>query len=267
MKQLTTALKIALVFNLFEVGYSLAGNLSTLINAGRGSSNQKLSTGNYYEVGGNPHFCIGNVINNSGQSFQGNLNEGKACDNGKICTNGACIAGTDPCEGGTAPLTGTLCGGGTVYAGEYNGSKYMVTPGNCAATTDNPLCDHGTDTLMKKWANNSGTTAFGVSTGATSSTNGATNTSTLANNYTDTDAAKYCHNLDYGGYTDWYLPGLSELVHLYNYKNLIRGFELTYYWSSTEFAVGNASTLHFTDASMTNPSKTTSYRIRCVRRF
>ena len=97
----------------------------------------------------------------------------------------------DPCAGmgvGDTCSNGVLYGG-TGYAG-LGTFKYMVTPSNCNDALPTPTCAGGTDWVYKIWADNSGTTAAGVNTGATSTTDGASNTTTLAVNYTDTEAAK-----------------------------------------------------------------------------
>jgi hypothetical protein len=175
----------------------------------------------------------------------------------------ASVAVGDPCTNG-------VLYGGTGFAG-LGSYKYMITPGNCTDSAT-PTCNGATDTTYKKWANNSGTTAYGVNTGATSTTDGASNTTTLATSYTDTDAARYCENMIYpsGGYTDWYLPAIDELnLVLYAMKVAGKGnFEASYYWSSTDSNTNGAWGELFT-IGYQHPDviKTNNYYVRCVRRY
>ena len=186
----------------------------------------------------------------------------------------------DPCAGKNV---GDVCPNGVLYAGTgfagLGSYKYMTTPGNCSDFADNatpftPTCDGTTDTLTKKWANNSGTTAYGVVTGVTSVTAGASNTTTLATNYTDTDAARYCENMVYpaGGYTDWYLPAKDELdLVLYGMQLAGKGnFEvsLAYYPSSTEYSSNSVWRESFNGGLQSHlGTKGGISVVRCVRRY
>jgi hypothetical protein len=177
----------------------------------------------------------------------------------------------DPCAG---VAVGDPCSNGVLYAGTgfagLGSYKYMTTPGHCTDSSA-PTCDGTTDNLLKKWANNSGTTAYGVNTGATSTTNGTGNTQTLITNYTDTDAARYCQNMTYpaGGYTDWYLPAEVEL-NLVLYAMHVAGkgsFIASYYGSSTEASDVNLRGQNFNTSTQASTSKTGSNYIRCVRKY
>jgi len=46
-------------------------------------------------------------------------------------------------------------------------------------------------------------------------------------------AAYYCFNLEEGGYSDWFLPSMYELVQLSDNSVAIGGFDAPFYWSST----------------------------------
>jgi hypothetical protein len=155
--------------------------------------------------------------------------------------------------------------------------QYMTTPGHCSGFANNftdftPTCTGATDNLFYSWANNSGTTAYGVNTGATSTTDGSSNTTTLATNYTDTDPARYCENMTYpatNGYTDWYLPSKDEL-NLVLYAMHVAGkgnFEASGYWSSTEYSAPFAWGQYFTSGSQDNVTKAGTFYVRCVRRY
>ena len=117
---------------------------------------------------------------------------------------------TDDC------IVGQACwAAGNIYVGSYKGHQYFTTPGGCT-DSGTPTCAGGTDTVTKAWANSSGTTANNINAIATDDYEyGAMQSATLAASYTDTDAAKFCENMNYGGYTNWYLPAKKELVLVY----------------------------------------------------
>ncbi len=181
------------------------------------------------------------------------------------CAN---VAVGDPCT------NGVLYGGsGFTGLGSY---KYMTTPEDCAPFVNNftgftPNCTSALENLIKWAANNNFPSASNVSTGVTSTTAGASNTTTLATMYMDTDAARYCENMTYppGGYTDWYLPSKDEL-HLVLYPMKLAGkgnFTTFWYWSSTESDPTGAYGEHFNIGDQAGGSKTASWYVRCVRRY
>ena len=190
---------------------------------------------------------------------------------------GGSAAATDPCNG---LAIGQAAAGGAICAGSWNGSNYMTTPGNCTdyvnnATAFTPVCNGASDTVTHAWANNSGTTAYNVVTGIASTTDGSANTTSLLG-YTDTDAARYCHYMNYGGYTDWYLPAASlandangELKNvLYTNKAALGGFQASFYWSSTENFASSARIVFFLNGGQASLGKTDTVRyVRCVRRY
>ena len=181
---------------------------------------------------------------------------------GAKISNAVIAAANDPCEGFSI---GDSCGGG-LYAGTFNGYKYVVTPSGCTNSAT-PVCDGvSLDGFTLDWANNSGTSAYGVVTGASSTTDGFGNTALLATNYTDTDAAKYCYNMDYGGYTDWFLPAQDELNFFYS-NTAAFNYRGSDYWSSTE----DTSTKAY-DQAMGSGGQGTSFKtflryVRCSRKY
>ena len=80
-------------------------------------------------------------------------------------------------------------------------------------------------------------------------------------------AAGLCYNLDTGGYSDWYLPSLDELGKLYENRELIGGFAINSYWSSSEYYAGGAWYRFFGNGSPYNNGKSTSFHVRAVRSF
>ena len=120
----------------------------------------------------------------------------------------------------------------------------------------------------------------GVLSGATSLTDGVTNTTTLANAgsliTTGHPAAYYCKNLSTGGYNTWYLPAKNELNTLYSNKSATPfatanafTYSGAYYWSSTEYSSTLAWKQNLTNGYQNqNGGKqwTGGYTTRAVRR-
>jgi len=148
----------------------------------------------------------------------------------------------------------------TLYAWEINWDRYLTTPWNCTDSST-PTCDWWVDTLIKIWG------TYWTSTDVKSDTDWAWNTTTLATNYSDTEAAKYCYNMKYAWFDDWFLPAKDELNLLYTNKGTLWGFKSYYYWSSTEINSNNAWDQDFSNGSQINSNKNSSYYVRCVRKL
>ena len=210
-------------------------------------------------------------------------------NNGRINNAKLAAVVVDPCAGENV---GDVCSNGVLYAGSgfagLGSYKYMTTPGHCSGFVNNytgftPTCTGATDDLGYSWAANNddpsacytpvaGDLPCNVTTGATSTTNGSGNTATLALNYVDTDAARYCENMTYpaGGYTDWYLPSKDELdLVLYAMHTAGKGnFAADTYWSSTEATAATGWSEDFsTGWQNAGPYKTDGYGVRCVRKY
>jgi hypothetical protein len=85
-------------------------------------------------------------------------------------------------------------------------------------------------------------------------------------------AARLCADLVQGGYSDWYLPSISELTHLYNNRYTIGGFvtdlKLSFYWSSSP--TGNyddAWAIQFSSGNTSGWGRSAGYYVRAVRYF
>ena len=89
-----------------------------------------------------------------------------------------------------------------------SGTTYMVTPGGCTDSTT-PTCDGGTDRLSKSWG------STGTTTSAISTTDGSGNTAKIVALDNTASAAKYCSDITYGGYNDWFLPAKDQLNAMY----------------------------------------------------
>jgi hypothetical protein len=209
----------------------------------------------------------------------------------------------DQCSGTTTPTTvvGTVCQGGAIYAGTgFTGEvatpmdptvKYMAMPGGCDGTTNNPTCS-GVDVLAKVrrvWADGN-TTPSAYNNSPLVGTNtidgpGNTDKLTLTGGsyvgYADTYAAKYCQDMVYGGHSDWYLPAKDELKFvLYNQSNckagnsacnttgnIIPGFIVYIYWSSTEYSDTSTWYQFFDFGGQGRTAKTNYYIARCIRKY
>jgi hypothetical protein len=90
-------------------------------------------------------------------------------------------------------------------------------------------------------------------------------------------AAKLCYDLNLNGYSDWYLPSLSELGQLLNNQFILNTsflanggmvFSSTYYRTSTEVSSGNAFVWNFSNGlHYDNMPKSDSYHVRAIRSF
>jgi hypothetical protein len=170
----------------------------------------------------------------------------------------------DPCFNPSAPPVGTMCDSGTLYAGEFNGSRYMVTPGNCTYQHAT-VCDGDTDgsedpNQEQPW---------GLSTTLTSATSlvdGASNQAQFMAYNPSSGAAYRCYWRTQGGYGDWFLPAKDEFLGLFNGLGTTMGFASGYYWTSTETSNTTAWRAK-TDGSTSSSSKGFPDLFRCVRKF
>jgi len=83
-------------------------------------------------------------------------------------------------------------------------------------------------------------------------------------------AAKLCQDLEFGGYSDWFLPSLDELNEIY--ENLYLGglggyFSTTMYWSSTENYSNSAYFQRFSTGIQYDTYKSWDEKVRPVRSF
>lgn len=117
---------------------------------------------------------------------------------------------------------------------------------------------------------------FATATEATSRTDGMGNTTKILAAYGSGNyAAKLCHDYRGGGFTDWYLPALSEATTLLFNQNAIGGFEqplpstlLIEYWTSTESSYFQAWDMEFRYGDKAYISQKNLTRdVRAVRKF
>ncbi len=102
---------------------------------------------------------------------------------------------------------------------------------------------------------------------------GVQNTIDIATNCADAGiAAKICDGLSLNGYTDWYLPSMTELQGMHSQRNAIGGWGCGSYKafvSSTEY--GASSTYYINFCSSTGnlewSNKDWSVNVRCIRKY
>ncbi len=211
------------------------------------------------------------------------------------------VSGTSTTLNATSPVTGTgswaiASGtGGTVanpssptstFTGSAN-TTYQLT-----WTVTNPPCDPSVDTVNVTFGggssvpsitcnsqtlfvhptDNSGPIQWGCIgqvAGASSDTDGQTNTSTIVSVCGTNTAANVCASLNAFGFSDWYLPAYDELDCMRNNAATIGGFSNDSYWSSTEGSgifTANARYRTFPSGVSGFGTKSGTHRIRCVRK-
>lgn len=138
-------------------------------------------------------------------------------------------------------------------------------PGYIIGETHGLIAAASIQSSSAAWNNGSYTTTGST---ATQLGTGNANTNTIvASLGVGTYAAKLCDDLVSGGYSDWYLPSRDELNKLNANKNLIGGFPVGGYWSSSETSANNAWKQSFQSDNQNNYSKDYLGYVRAVRTF
>lgn len=234
----------------------------------------------------------------------GTLNAGAACD--ITITPGATaspdnLANACTSSPGTEPVPSTvtvssdnaqstninvlILGYGCIYRGGFLFSVDDTTVntssigGKVAARTDEVVMGN----FDFQWATTS------VITGATSITDGLSNTNALASPVGQYPAAQLCLNkISVEGFSDWYMPAICELgryggngidsgcgainPNLYStlYLKNLGNFAANDYWSSSQYSPspsGTAWLQNFLNDLHSRDLKTLSLQVRCVRTF
>ncbi len=215
---------------------------------------------------------------------------------GGLNSNSIQLSESDLCDT-VQPELGATCSGGAIYAGNFRGRDLMVTPGNCTDST-NPTCDGGVDTVTKTWQGNGGlhTDIPGVenvsAVDGLSTQWGDVNTTAIVAHPDNgpNSAARFCDDMVYGGFDDWYLPSKSEMAYLFCQANtgldsrypdedpnctnmggknyVLEGFSLAFrYWTSTEWSSSSAYNIYLSHGSMPVNVKNSPEGVRCVRSY
>ena len=134
--------------------------------------------------------------------------------------------------------------GGGYFAGQIDvsGTKYNLV-----------VADKTVGETTGKWG------PYGVNTGVTSLIDGPTNTTTLSNLGVDYVAARFCENLNTGGFTDWYLPAFNELIVVYYYLKPSTTINGTSYGSNANAVSPQPISTNYTTG---NPAQTSATNFR-----
>jgi hypothetical protein len=183
---------------------------------------------------------------------------------------------------------------GGFYAGQISTAADGIADYNLVV---GPLASAQNNSKQWKILNNG-------TSGTSSVIDGPTNSSNM-NNATH-PAAQFCEDLTIGGFSDWYMPAINELeVCYYNLKPTTNpsfiefggnvnsvpkrtsnyttsnpaqtsagafksggseAFDNPFYWSSTENNTATGTVKYFKYGSVYQPLKTSSYRVRAIRR-
>lgn len=117
-----------------------------------------------------------------------------------------------------------------------------------------------------------------VAISSTTIWDGQTNTNLMTSQSGASSGAwLYCNNYSYGGFTDWYLPSIDELILLssnsYNVNktlSTIGGADQLLtdtYWSSSEIDYGRAWVFYFASNFGNTTDKSDYYNVRAIRQF
>lgn len=269
-----------------------------------------ITAGTITYSGGDLRFCnglkwismTGPLLGSCSGTQAGSYTWDAGSSNLKVCDGTSWHGAYDPCYGKSI---GQACEGTTaLYAGELTGfGKYMVMPSGCADDTSDPTCSGGADTVTKSY--NDGSTNWYDIPSITNHTADASRTTvaqagdvlgpiiaaiTAPAEGGVHQAAKYCEDMQFGGYDDWYLPAKSEMSFIYCHAavtvhpagkpgddpdcviaggktSALTGFVEDHYWTSTESHAVEAYRLRFSDANLNKNSKAASLYVRCVRRY
>ena len=132
-----------------------------------------------------------------------------------------------------------------------------------------------TEWESKPWGGGGSTSEVGEGANGTAIGTGAANTQAIVAEYGANEpddnrsdyAAKLCDDLEYGGYSDWFLPSKDELNEMYKQREAIGDFPSADHWSSSENTAFYAWKQYFGDGSQGDFAKGYTYRVRAVRAF
>lgn len=201
--------------------------------------------------------------------------------------NATTVTGVTPAHAAAAVTVALTTPYGTTSV--TNGYTYLTTAVGQSSGGGKIAClDGGLQNLIAATADNSSSIVWGPSssTGATSTTDGASNTAIIVAAFGDNGgtsyAAQVCNDYEVDSlghtpcqsnntcYTDWFLPARDQLSCLYTNRSTIGGFNGTgsnQYWTSREQGSGLVTLVYFTNGGYYGSGPTTPRFLRCVRSF
>lgn len=164
----------------------------------------------------------------------------------------------------SATMTGAICqsNANLRYVGESNGFQLVTTPGGCTNSVT-PTCS-GTDSLTLA-LNQYGNSLSGLNS------DGYNNSSIFAGTL-DSPAAEYCENLQYAGFSDWYLPDTAELevIYLRSGVGTLDGLNtsMPYLSSNPGGNTTQVGIFNFNNGTIAYGNRNDAvYHVRCMRRM
>jgi hypothetical protein len=149
---------------------------------------------------------------------------------------------------------------GQVFAGGYYTGVVDIGGGVCYYMLVAP---NATGCASCRWKTTRTSTA-----GTDSTVDGYLNTRPAMENATH-PAGNWTATRTIAGYSDWYLPAISETGTMYTNKGSMpsgQGFAAAYYWSSTQRNAADACSRYFYTGFTGFPRKTDTCRVRALRR-
>jgi hypothetical protein len=204
----------------------------------------------------------------NGSSYYFKVAAVSSAGTGALTSATPAVAPAQPCS--SSCVVGDIGpGGGIIFitpatSGNSSGEFFEAAPNNWNGGSDANIA----------WCSSASTSISG-STG-TSIGSGKTNTAAVASACT-TGASDTAIAYSGGGFSDWFLPSIDELLQMYTQRTAIGGFKATNrgstsistatYWSSTQNSATQARNWSFADNGNDNWSKSLGFNVRPVRSF
>jgi len=161
--------------------------------------------------------------------------------------------------------------GFTHYIGELFGGGIVVAVWKESGVEKGLIASLTDVSASAKYSSITGTL---IGATAQSPIDGQANTTAIVAQGDNSGAAYLCANYSSGGFSDWYLPAAWELNQCYNAAFVVNtilgatnGFQFAYYWSSTEASGTNGWYQSFDTGYPYGANKSSTFRVRAVRRF
>ncbi len=170
-------------------------------------------------------------------------------------------------------------GGGIVFYVDASGQHGLIVAREdiCKPYTDQWGATYGSTGIFFRWSTGEDKNAdapdyaYGLLGTSTGIGTGRSNTEKILTKYSPSrypnSAAAVAQAYRGGGRSDWFLPSRDELAQLCSNRNVVGGFAVNGYWSSTEIGAGSAWSQSFGSGGQGWNIKTRHGRVRAVRAF